>query len=88
MRISPLLLNPEHRAIIRMAEDDARQRIAQLTPAELLVVQAVIDGHQSKTIAYDLGRSSRTIENHRQRIMDKTGVTATVDLLRLMLLAE
>jgi FixJ family two-component response regulator len=88
MLIHPLMLNRDHRAIIKQAEEDAKQRLARLTPAERLVMMALIDGKLNKVIAWDLGNSQRTIENHRSRIMEKTEVDSVVDLLRLVLLAE
>lgn len=88
MRISPLLIDPHHRQIINLAEEDARSRIARLTPTERLVMSAMIDGKLNKNIAWDLGNSQRTIENHRARIMEKTEVSSVVDLLRLVLLSE
>ncbi len=88
MRIAPLLIDPTHRALINMAEEDARSRLARLTPAERLVMSALVDGKMNKTIAWDLGNSQRTIENHRSRIMEKTEVDSVVDLLRLLVLSE
>lgn len=88
MRISPLLIDPHHRQIINLAEEDAKARIARLTPTERLVLSAMVDGKLNKNIAFDLGNSQRTIENHRLRIFEKTEVRSTVDLLRLLLLSE
>lgn len=88
MRISPLLIDPHHRQIINLAEEDAKARIARLTPTERLVLSAMVDGKLNKNIAFDLGNSQRTIENHRLRIFEKTEVKSTVDLLRLLLLSE
>lgn len=88
MRISPLLIDPNHRAIINLAEEDARARLARLTPTERMVMSAIVDGKLNKTIAWDLGNSQRTIENHRARIMEKTEVQSVVDLLRLLILSE
>jgi FixJ family two-component response regulator len=88
MLIHHLMPNKEHREIIRLAELDAKERIARLTPSERLVMMAILDGKINKNIAWDLGNSQRTIENHRLRIMEKTEVDSVVDLLRLVLLAE
>ena len=88
MLLHPLMLNKDHRLIIKQAEDDAKLRLARLTRAERLVMMGLIDGKMNKVIAWDLGNSQRTIENHRLRIMEKTEVDSVVDLLRLVLLSE
>lgn len=88
MRLAPLLIDPTHRHLINMAEEDARSRLARLTPAERLVMSAMVDGKLNKNIAWDLGNSQRTIENHRARILEKTEVNSVVDLLRLLILSE
>ena len=36
-------------------------------------MEMVLAGHPSKNIAADLGISQRTVENHRMRIMQRTG---------------
>lgn len=88
MRISLLPIDPNQRRILSLAEADAKQRLARLSPTELRIVKAVVEGSLNKNIANEFGRSQRTIENHRQRIYDKTELESVVDLLRLLLLAE
>ena len=51
---------------------DASKRIENLTPRERQIMQMVVAGHPSKTIAMELGISQRTVENHRAAIMRKT----------------
>ena len=47
----------------------------------------VLTGRASKNIAFDLGISQRTVENHRAAIMKKTGSKSIPALIRLALAA-
>lgn len=69
---------------------DAREihkRIALLTPREREVFDLVVAGKQSKVIAHELGASTRTIEVHRGRMMNKLQVQCLQDLVRLAISA-
>jgi len=50
-------------------------------------MEMVLAGHPSKNIATDLGISQRTVENHRMRIMKRTGSKSLPALARLALIA-
>src|SRR5258706_4809909 len=65
----------------------AAKCIADLTSREHEVMDLVLGGHASKNIAYDLGISQRTVENHRASIMKKTGSKSIPALIRLALAA-
>jgi two-component system, LuxR family, response regulator FixJ len=54
-----------------------------LTPAEKNVLLMLISGKSNKDIALELGRSVRTIEDHRASLMHKLGVKNLVELVRL-----
>jgi FixJ family two-component response regulator len=60
-----------------------RERLEGLTQRELEVMKLVADGLPNKEIARSLGISHRTVEVHRARVMQKTGVTNLVELSRL-----
>lgn len=60
-------------------------RLALLTPRECGVIRHVVDGKSSKEISGLLGISTRTVENHRTRIMEKLHVDSTVELVKLFL---
>jgi FixJ family two-component response regulator len=54
-----------------------------LTKAEHRVLQLVMDGKSNKEIAYILGCSTRTVENHRYRLMRKLKVESTASLVKV-----
>jgi len=53
-----------------------------LTETEKFVLRQVLAGKTSKEIAWMLHRSPRTVEVHRTHIIQKLGVSSTVDLIR------
>ncbi|MBK1837595.1 response regulator [Azospirillum sp. YIM B02556] len=67
---------------------DAVRRLALLSRRESEVLELIVDGKQSKTIAWELGISIKTVEVHRARIMEKTACRSIVGLGRLWESAE
>ncbi len=70
--------------------DDSRrqaveQRLSRLTPREVEVLDILVAGNANKMIAYMLGTSTRTIENHRARIMEKMEARSLPELVRMVL---
>jgi two-component system, LuxR family, response regulator FixJ len=63
--------------------DQARARLDVLTPREMDVMQGLVRGYPNKTIAYDLGISSRTVEIHRANLMSKLAVPSLSEALRI-----
>jgi two-component system CheB/CheR fusion protein len=70
------------------ARDIATERLTRLTPREREVMNHIIQGQPNKVIAFDLGISQRTVENHRAAIMKRTEVKSLPDLVRLVMAAE
>ena len=62
---------------------DARARIARLTPRECEVLQALMAGGTNKSIARRIDISPRTIEMHRANMMERLGVRSLSEALRL-----
>lgn len=58
-------------------------RIMTLTAREFDVMRLVIAGHSNKQIARQFGISYRTVEIHRARVMEKTGASNLLDLVRI-----
>jgi len=53
-----------------------------LTPRELQVLKLIAEAHSSKEIAAELVISLKTVERHRQNILDKLGMSDRVELTR------
>ena len=66
----------------------AVDHLADLTPRQNQIMNLVLAGHPSKAIAFILGISQRTVENHRASIMHKTGATSLPALARLVIAAS
>ena len=61
------------------------RKLASLTPREREVLGILVEGKANKLIAYLLGASTRTIENHRAKIMAKMEAESLPDLVRMVL---
>ncbi len=70
------------------AQQKANERIARLTRREREVLTGLLKGWPTKTIAFHLGVSVRTIEAHRSRMLSHLGTHQIVDALRLGLQAN
>ena len=66
-----------------MQTHDAQLRVSALTPRERDVLKGLVHGHPNKTIAYDLGISSRTVEIHRANLMKKLEAKSLSETLRI-----
>ena len=69
------------------ARETAASRVAALTTREQEVLELVLAGRPSKIIAWELGISRRTVENHRAAIMKKTCSKSIPALARLAIAA-
>ena len=56
-----------------------------LTPREREVMDLVVSGHHNREIAESLGISSRTVEVHKSRVLQKLGVDSIAQLIRMSL---
>ena len=59
-----------------------RPRANRLTPRESEVLQLVAEGSANKQVATKLGISIKTIEKHRQQVMNKLNIHETAGLTR------
>jgi len=65
----------------------ARANGAQLTSRESEVLQLVAEGSANKQVAAELGISVKTVEKHRQHLMDKLNIHETAGLTRYAIAA-
>jgi two-component system CheB/CheR fusion protein len=63
------------------------RRIAELTPRQHQIMELILAGHSSKSIAADLDISQHTVEHHRAAILKKTEPRSLPALARLALAA-
>ena len=64
-----------------------RRRGSQLTSREVEVLQLIAEGKANKQTAAELGISVKTVEKHRQQIMDKLDIHDTASLTRYAIAA-
>lgn len=62
---------------------EVRDLLAKLSPRERQVFLSVIDGKANKVIAFDLGLSEKTVEEHRAHVMAKLGASSVADLVKM-----
>lgn len=74
------LRDAERRA--RLNGESPNQSQRRLTTREAEVLQLVAEGSANKQVAADLGISIKTVEKHRQRLMDKLNLHDTASLTR------
>jgi two-component system response regulator FixJ len=79
---------PTGRVEFQAESADAVERIAALSKRELEVLQLLMAGKSNKAIAVELGRSPRTVEVHRARLMARLGVHSLAEAVRLALRAD
>jgi len=65
---------------------EATRRLATLTRRETEVLELIVAGKTNKEVARSLGGSHRTIEVHRQHLMEKMAAQNLADLVRMRLL--
>ena len=91
-----LLLESIRNALIRdvgqrtaqSARADIATRLVHLTPREHEVMEMVTSGRANKDIAKTLGVSSKTVEAHRARVMEKMQASSLAELVKMAIVAN
>lgn len=68
--------------VVTCRNSPAQTGILELTSREREVLQLIGEGFSSKEIATQLGISTRTVESHRARLMEKLGIHKVSGLVR------
>ncbi len=80
-RLSHREVEASHRAV-------NKTRLEVLTPREMEVLNELARGLPNKSIGYELGISSRTVEIHRANLMRKLGTNSLAETLRIAFAAD
>ncbi len=64
-----------------------KKSATQLTSREAELLQLIAEGHANKQIASELGISVKTVEKHRQHLMQKLGIHDIAGLTRFAIAA-
>ena len=87
-RIRALLTESEDIQAEFNLQNDYRSRLSSLTNREKQVMDLMITGKHNKTVASILGISTRTVELHRARVMEKLHAKSLSDVVRVALTCE
>lgn len=74
------LHHPDQRLPVR--EDLLKKKVAHLSSREVEVLQLIAEGKANKQIASELTISIKTVEKHRQHLMEKLNIHDTAGLTR------
>jgi FixJ family two-component response regulator len=89
-----VLLDAVNRALARVrngqgaGRDEIEARVASLTPREREVMLLVAEGRPNKVVATRLGLSTRTVEVHRARLMEKMQARSLAELVRMAIACD
>lgn len=64
-----------------------QHQLGRLTPRERQVLDFIIAGEPNKAIALSLGRSEKTVEFHRAKVMEKLQARSLAELMRKVMIA-
>ena len=78
----PSAISTLMRDFVERGRPDDEQQLDILTPRELQVLKLIAEAYSSKEIAKELFISVKTVERHRQNILDKLGMSDRVELTR------
>ena len=89
-----VLLDAVNRALVRARDGqgagraEIEARVVSLTPREREVMLLVAEGRPNKVVATRLGLSTRTVEVHRAKVMEKLQAGSLAELVRMAILCD
>ncbi|MBN1316465.1 MAG: response regulator transcription factor [Anaerolineales bacterium] len=84
--LSPKILPPILEGYLAWLEEHDSCPLERLTPREREVLQMVAEGMNTQEIAHELKVTARTVESHRQHIMDKLNLHSIAELTQFAVL--
>jgi DNA-binding NarL/FixJ family response regulator len=85
--LTPRVSQEVVRGYLRPSEDASPQPLAGLTGRQREILQLVAEGQSTKEIAHRLNVSIKTVETHRQRLMDRLDIHDVPGLVRFAIRA-
>jgi DNA-binding NarL/FixJ family response regulator len=82
MYFSPTIARRLHEQSLPANRRPLPRRVARLTPREMEVLQLIAEGLPNKQVADQLGISIKTVEKHRQSMMQKLNIHDVAGLTR------
>jgi DNA-binding NarL/FixJ family response regulator len=80
--LTPLLAGEVLDAMRRQGPEEYEDLVASLTLRQREVLQLLAEGHSTKRIATSLSISARTVESHKQQLMETLDLHTSADLIR------
>jgi len=87
-RVQQAIQKDEEQRTKLKAINEIKNSYEKLTAREREVMEAITQGKLNKVIAYELDVSTRTVEIHRARVMEKMGVRSVSSLTRKVAVLE
>lgn len=84
-RVATAVERDRERRAHEAAHAEIEQRLGRLTPRERQVMEGILAGKLNKVIGHELEMSTRTVEVHRARVLDKLGARNASEMARLVL---
>lgn len=84
-RVATAMERDRERRAHEAAHAEVEQRLGRLTPREREVMEGILAGKLNKVIGHELEMSTRTVEVHRARVLDKLGARNASEMARLVL---
>jgi hypothetical protein len=85
-RVKSKVIHADQRKVLKLTEIAAI--INQLGPIDLAICRGCERGDSLKEIAASVNLTTRSVENHRQRIMESLGFTRPVEIVKVMVRLE
>jgi len=80
--VSPQIATVLRNDYLKLAGQDAANSSSSLSPREREILQSMAEGKSTKEIAFLLNLSIKTVEAHRQRIMEKLDIHSIAELTK------